>query len=405
MKNLILFDDPAIRPHLLPLAFTRPIAEFRFGIQKISEKWADYLQLTPSFLTETHLQTKFPAQFLDDNLYLNGAVCPTPELVAAVQVLGINEVLIQGELILAYRSLLAINYPFSDQLIQPYLGTRTAESAEPLIANYLDYTKPLTVVRRLPDIFVYNGEQIRADFQRITARRTSQPISDRFTAYYNEADIFIEEGADIKNASLNATGGPIYIGRNAQIMEGATIQGPFAILDHSVVSMGGKMRPNTSIGPWCKVGGELGGSVIFGYSNKGHEGYMGNSVIGEWCNWGADTNNSNLKNDYGNVRLWDYATNSYEDSGRQFVGLFMGDHSKTGINTMFNTGTVVGVNANIFGGGFPPKHIPSFSWGGGDSFEIYRFEKALEVARSTMERRNIELTVADEAILKHIFDL
>lgn len=391
MKNLILFDDPGIRPHLLPLAYTRPIAGFRVGIQTIAEKWAYSLQLSPSFLVEPYLQVKFRAIYTTDNVYLNGAVCPHEALLEALQCLPMGGALWWKDSLIAWRSATVCERPA--ELIAAAASSKSIS---------LDVAP--TLIERLPDIFVYNGEQIKADFQRITKGRKSQPIADRFTAYYNEAQIFVEEGADIKNASLNATGGPIYIGRHAQVMEGATIQGPFALLEYSVVSMGGKMRPNTCIGPFCKVGGELGGSVIFGYSNKGHEGYMGNTVVGEWCNWGADTNNSNLKNDYGNVRLYDYATGQYEDSGRQFVGLFMGDHSKTGINTMFNTGTVVGVNVNVFGGGFPPKHIPSFSWGGGEHFEKYRFEKALEVARSTMERRNVSLTDADEAILKHIFD-
>ncbi|MFN8353725.1 MAG: GlmU family protein [Spirosomataceae bacterium] len=389
--NYLLFDDPIIRPNLLPLTFTRPISELRCGIWRITEKWTDFLQVKPSFLTENYLQAKYPAIFTDDNLYLNGAVCPTLALVEAVKKLQFGEVLFYQEHVVAYRAGKCALTNLLDEATH---------------AKVLHWEESLTVIRQLPDIFVYNGEQISADFQRITAGRSSQPITDRFTACYNESQIFVEEGADIKNASLNATGGPIYIGRNAQIMEGALIQGPFAILDHSVVSLGGKMRPNTSIGPYCKVGGELGGSVIIGYSNKGHEGYMGNAVIGEWCNWGADTNNSNLKNDYGTVKIWNYARQQYIDTGRQFVGLFMGDHSKTGINTMFNTGTVVGVSVNVFGGGLPPKHIQSFSWGGADTrFEVYKFEKAMQVARNTMERRNIVLDETEARILKHVFDL
>lgn len=392
MVNLILFDDPAIRPHLLPLAFTRPVAEFRVGIQKISEKWADCLGTEPSYLVEEYLQAKFSTVYEADNLYLNGAVCPQATLLTALHDLPQEQALWYQDTLVALRT--------KERLAHPVVVLSASQAR----TGGIRLTQNLSVIQRLPDIFTLNGEQIKADFQRLTKGRISAPITDRFTAYYQEADIFIEEGADVKNASLNATGGPIYIGRHAQVMEGATIQGPFALLEHSVVSMGGKMRPNTSIGPYCKVGGELGGSVIFGYSNKGHEGYMGNTVVGEWCNWGADTNNSNLKNDYGNVSLYNYATGQYEDSGRQFVGLFMGDHSKTGINTMFNTGTVVGVNVNVFGGGFPPKHLPSFSWGGGNAFEVYRFEKALAVARSTMQRRNINLTDADEGILRHIFE-
>lgn len=384
--NYLLFDDPQIRANLLPLTFTRPVSEIRCGIRKITEKWTDYLGTKPSFWTQDYLQTKYPAIITDDTTYLNGAVCPTTDLVNSIRQLEVGQSLMQGGILLASR-------------------VRKLDLSDYHHASIIQYVPQLTIISQLSDIFVYNGEQILADFQRITALRTSQPITDKWTAYYNESQIFIEEGADIKNASLNATGGPIYIGRHAQIMEGALIQGPFSILDHSVVSMGGKMRPNTSIGPWCKVGGELGGSVIMGYSNKGHEGYMGNSVIGEWCNWGAATNNSNLKNDYGTVKLHNYRTKQLEDTGRQFVGLFMGDHSKTGIGTMFNTGTVVGVSVNVFGSGLPPKHLPSFTWGGADSgFEKYRFEKAMQVARSTMERRNIVMDETEARILKHVYD-
>lgn len=383
--NYILFDDAAIRPHLLPLAFTRPTAEMRVGIQTISKKWEGYLKESISYLTAAYLQTKYPCKHAPDSIYINGAVCPSDALVRAVIALQMGEGLEKEGTLLAYRK--------ADPL----------EDIADIAVN--TFEGEVRIIRHVTDIFTHNGEQLRADFARITRGRTSEPITDRFTAYYNESQIFIEEGANIKAASLNAENGPIYIGKNVTIMEGTHIQGPFAILEGSAVNVGGKMRPNTTIGPSCKVGGEINNAVMFANSNKGHEGFMGNAVIGEWCNWGADTNNSNLKNDYTKVELWSYATNRYENTGLQFVGIIMGDHSKCGINTMFNTGTVVGVNCNIFGAEFQARHIPSFSWGGGETFKTYHIRKANQVARAVFERRGKTFDEVEENILKEVFQL
>lgn len=383
--SLVLFDDPARRTALLPLTFTRPVADLRVGIRTIAEKWADWLETQPAFLTEPYLQPKFPAAE-PGAVYVNGAALPTAELVEQVRVLSVGEGLFSENKLLACRSAEPLAFGFSAKKFK-----RIEAEATP------------GLLRGLTDIFKLNGAQIAADFARITAGRTSQPITDRFTAVYNESQIFVEEGADIKAASLNATGGPIYIGRNAKVMEGALVQGPFALGEGSIVHLGGKMRPNTTVGPFCKVGGEIGTSVIWGYSNKGHEGFMGNSVVGAWCNWGADTNNSNLKNDLTPVKLHHYGTGQLEDTGELFVGLMMGDFSKAGINTMFNTGTVCGVSVNVFGAGFPPKHLPSFSWGGAEDLTVYRLEKALAVARETVGRRGIEFGEADQAVFREIF--
>jgi UDP-N-acetylglucosamine diphosphorylase/glucosamine-1-phosphate N-acetyltransferase len=384
--TLILFDAPARRTALLPLTFTRPVAELRVGIRNVAEKWADWLGVEPAFLTEPYLQAKFPAPAVTEALYVDGGVLPTADLVAQVRALKAGEGLFSGSTLLACRSAAPLAYGFSGESF-----TRVeAVATPPLLGG-------------LTDVFKLNGPQIAADFERLTVGRTSQPIADRFTAVYNESQIFVEEGADIKAASLNATGGPIYIGRNAKVMEGALVQGPFALGEGSIVHLGGKMRANTTVGPFCKVGGEIGTSVIWGYSNKGHEGFMGNSVIGAWCNWGADTNNSNLKNDLTTVKLHHYGTGQLEDTSELFVGLMMGDYSKAGINTMFNTGTVCGVSVNVFGAGFPPKHLPSFSWGGADDLTVYRLDKALAVARETVSRRGLNFTEADEAIFREIF--
>ncbi len=381
--NFILFDEIQIRQSLLPLTFTRPVSEIRIGIQTISQKWQDFLVSDVSFYTQDYLQAKYPLVLADDNVFINGAVCPTALLTEAILGLVPATALVQGELILAYRSK-AVTDVFDDTVA---------------------FEGELRIIRQAIDIYTHNGEQIISDFQRITKNRTSQPINDRFTAFYNESQIFIEEGVELKAVVLDASNGPIYLGKGVNIQAGALIQGPFAICEDSVINMGAKMRRNTTIGPFSKVGGEISNSVIFGNSNKGHEGFMGNSVIGEWCNWGADTNNSNLKNDYSKVELWSYVTNRYENTGSQFVGLIMADHSKCGINTMFNTGTVVGVNCNIFGADFQPKHIPSFSWSNGNgTFKTYHLRKANQVARAVLERRGKAFDGIEEQILKAVFE-
>ena len=385
--NYILFDDQNIRPALLPLTFTRPVCEIRIGIQTISEKWNDCLKTKVSFQTQDYLQIKYPMNLAEDNIFINGAICPNPELVEVIEHLPVNSILTQGTEVIAYRS-------------------KQYNPAVDVFEKTLVYEGKIVILKRLTDIFTHNGEEIKADFERITRGRISQPITDKFTAFYNESQIFIEEGADIKAAVLDATNGCIYVGKDVRIQAGAMIQGPFAICEHSVVNMGAKMRPNTTIGPFCKVGGEISNSVLFGNANKGHEGFMGNAVIGEWCNWGADTNNSNLKNDYSKVDLWSYITNRFENTGIQFAGLIMGDHSKCGINTMFNTGTVVGVNCNIFGADFQPRHIPSFSWSAGrEEFKIYHLRKANQVAKAVMERRGKVFDEMEEGILKAVFEL
>ncbi|GAA4405939.1 GlmU family protein [Nibrella viscosa] len=387
MYNLILFDEPTIRTSLLPFTFTRPVAGIRIGIQTIAEKWATRLNTSASFLTELYLQTKFPHQPGDDNLYINGAVCPTNALVTAISYLQPQESLVTPDgLLLAVRTDQPLEQvPAPDQFTA---GT---------------YEEPLTIIRQMPDIYLKNGEQIRADFAHLTKDRQSQPITDPHTRCYGIENIFVEEGAKIRAAVLNAEAGPIYIGRDATISEGTVMIGPFALCDHATVNWGGKMRNNTTVGPYCKVGGELGNSVLFGYSNKAHDGFLGNSVIGEWCNLGANTNNSNLKNDFTNVKLHSYTTGQLEDTGLLFCGLMMGDYTKAGISTMFNTGTVVGVMVNVFGAGFQDKHIPSFTWGGAaEGYTDYRLEKALQVVRETLFRRDVEFTAEDEAILREV---
>lgn len=387
MANFIIYDDSSIRPWLLPFTFTRPVSEIRCGIWTLTQKWQHFLKARPSFLTESYLQPKFPLLTTDDNVFLNGAVCATKSIAQAVGSLNEGEALIGNDLIIAYRSPYEVVDPKNE-------------------LKLISFIESFTVIQRIWDIYGENGAQIKADFEAITHNRTSQPIDDPYTYCYAPHQIFVEEGASIRASVLNAQNGPIYIGKNATIHEGSVIMGPFSLGNNATVNWGAKMRMNTSIGPYCKVGGEVSNSVLFGCSNKGHDGFLGNSVLGEWCNLGANCNNSNLKNDYTNVKLYSYATHTLEDSNRLFCGLFIGDFTKAGISTMFNTGTVVGVNVNVFGAGFQPKHIPSFSWGGAaEGFTEYRLEKALQVVEETISRKGEPFTENDQEILKHVFEI
>ncbi len=387
MDNLLLFDDPAIRGSLLPFTFTRPVAEIRVGILKISEKWEMYLGRKASFLTQNYLKSKFE-RTPGDKLAINGAWLPGEKDILAIKQLTKSQSLYFGKTLLA-----------------SYIGEteKNLDAAKEKEVIQLNFEPDL--LQKTWNIFQFNGFQIRADFELIRKGRESQKISDPYTLTYNPAEIFIEEGAVIKAAVLNAENGPIYIGKNTEIQEGSLIRGPFALCEGSTVNMGAKLRGDTTVGPYSKVGGEISNSVIFGFSNKGHEGFLGNSVIGEWCNLGADTNTSNLKNNYTPVKLWDYTKGGFSTTDLQFCGLMMGDHAKCGINTMFNTGTVAGVGANIFGGGYPKNFIPSFSWGGEKGLSTYQFHKFEETAKAVMGRRKMEWTKKDEEILKWIFEL
>lgn len=392
-RNFILFDDDC-RDHLLPFTLTRPVSEIRIGILTIREKWQRSLNAKPLYFTQSYLREKFPLEIKETNWLINGSVLPDPRLVAQVKALLTGEAIVENDLLIACCA--------EEKFLKAErLDTQSLIRSSKIIAPA---SSPRTV-RKLTDIFSKNSEALRDDYKLITYKRRSATIYES-NKVLNRNDVFIEEGAKVEFAYLNASKGPIYIGRNAEVMEGAMIRGPFSLGDHSEVKMGAKIYFPSTVGPHCKVGGEINASVIFGYSNKVHDGYLGHSIIGEWCNLGAGTNNSNLKNNYGEVDLWNYATERFEPTGLQFCGLMMGDHAKCGINTMFNTGTVVGVFANIFGGEFPGKLIPSFSWGSpSKGFDEYKIDKALEVARRAMERKGIELTNVDEKLLKHIHDM
>jgi len=379
--NVILFDDPEVKRDLLPLTYTRPVAGIRMGILTIAEKWEKILKASVSFACEAYLQGKFPLKTTTDNYWINGCVCPTASLVALLRTLKNGEGIRHGNRVVAVR-------------------TSSGEQPELHSANYISISDDVTIVDKLWKIFQFNGLELRADFTLLTAGRKSAPVNDKATVVYNESNVFIEEGVSIKAGILNAEPGPIYLAHNAQVQEGAIIRGPFSLGEGSIINMGGKMRGDTTIGPDCKVGGEISNAILIAHSNKAHDGFLGNSVLGEWCNLGADTNTSNMKNNYDTVKLWNIAKGSFENTGLSFCGLIMGDHSKSGINTMFNTGTVAGVNANIIGAGYPPAFIPSFSWGGP---ETYVLAKALTSADRAMRRRQASLTDVEKSILEFVF--
>ena len=382
--NYILFDGPS-RNQLLPFTFTRPVADIRIGILTIREKWEKYLGFTTTTVTEDYLSEKFPMVEMETNIMINAAFLPNFGLVELVKGLKENQAIFKDEDVIA----------FFTKEAQDDIDLSTYEAIE--------YNEDILRVEHTWDIFSKNGEAIQDDFELLTKNRKSEPIPSSNNCISSE-NIFIEEGAKLEFVTLNASTGPIYIGKHAEIMEGSIIRGPFSLCDHATIKIGAKIYGPTTVGPFSKAGGEVTNSVIFGYSNKGHDGYLGNSVLGEWCNLGADTNNSNLKNNYAPVRLWSYETEGFARTGLQFCGLMMGDHSKCGINTMFNTGTVVGVSANIFGSGFPRNFVPSFSWGGSGGFTTYLTKKAFEVARVVMSRRQVEFTEEDAKILEYVFE-
>ncbi|MCB0494635.1 MAG: GlmU family protein [Cyclobacteriaceae bacterium] len=385
--NLVLFDTPSSRSNLLPFTYTRPLAEMRVGILKIAEKWKKWLAADVSFLTEEYLSVKYPPKFTEDNIYIAGNVCPDEVLVQAIDDLKPNQKLIIGDKLIASRQ---------GKIDVAQIGSG---------CEAIELEEKFTQIERPWHIFKENGAQIRLDYDLITQGRQSRKIEDPYTRVYGSHHIFIEEGVSIKDATLNAENGPIYIGKGAVVEEGSIIRGPFALCEHSTVNANARMRGDITIGPYSKVGGEVSNSVIFGCSNKGHDGFLGNSVLGEWCNIGADTNTSNLKNNYDMVKVWDYTKSGFVNTGEQFCGLMMGDHSKCGINTMFNTGTVVGVAANIFGSGFPRTFIPSFAWGGAGGFATFKLPKVFEMATITMSRRKKEFTDSERQILESVYTM
>lgn len=380
--NYILFDGPS-RNNLLPLTYTRPVAEIRVGVLTIREKWETFLHSTITSITEDYLSDKFPMVEFDENIFINASFLPNPELVKLISNLKPNESINSGDNLIAFYS------------------NQSQEEIDLDSFTKIDFTSSLMQITCLTDIFKINSLAIKADYDLITNNRVSSKISSTNNLIHPE-NIFIEDGVSMEFVTLNATDGPIYIAKDCEIMEGSLIRGPFALCENSILKLGSKIYGGTTIGPYCKIGGEVTNSVVFGYSNKGHDGYLGNSLIGEWCNLGADTNTSNLKNNYADVKIWNYEEDKFLTTGEQFCGLIMGDHSKSAINTMFNTGTVVGVCSNIFGSGFPRNFIPSFSWGGNKGFAEYNIDKVFEVNSKVMKRKKCIFSEKDKAILTHL---
>lgn len=379
-----IFLDTDVRDHLLPLTFTRPVVDLRVGILTIKEKWQKRLEGDFSYSTQDYLSSKYLLKTDSENVLLNGSICPNEDLVAAINSLNKGEQLVAEGLVIAQR-----------------VGSFANQFEEGL--KSIDFKGTTNQIDRPWKIFSLNGAELEEDFELLTKGRDSQPISATNTVLGDR--VFAERGAKVECSILNSTTGPIYLGYDSEVMEGSVVRGGLALCDHASLKLSTKIYGPTTVGPHSKVGGEVNNSVITGYSNKGHDGFLGNSVLGEWCNIGADSNNSNLKNNYDEVKLWSYTKGGFEKTGLQFCGLIMGDHSKCGINTMFNTGTVVGVSANIFGSGFPRNYVPSFSWGGASGFTEYKLDKALKTAELVMQRRSIELDDTEKGILENIYNM
>ena len=383
--NYILYDG-SVRNALLPFTYTKPVADLRIGILTIRQKWEKHLGFTTTTLTEEYLEEKYPMVEMAKNVMINASFLPTTTLVKIIKGLEENQAVYKNNEVIAFYT------------------TENQEEVNFEAYEKIDFNDEILQICNTWDLFSLNDRAIRLDFDLITEGRDSQPIP-KGVNYLNKEDIFIEEGAEVLFSTLNASTGPIYIGKDALIMEGSVVRGPFSLGNDAILKMGAKIYGATTVGPNCKVGGEVSNSVIMGNSNKGHEGYLGNSVLGEWCNIGADSNNSNLKNNYAEVKLWSYETERFAKTGLQFCGLMMGDHSKCAINTMFNTGTVVGVSANIYGSNFPRNFIPSFSWGGAAGFSEYQISKAIETASLVFARKGLEFDEQGKRILNHIFEL
>ena len=382
--TIIFFDDQS-RETLFPLTFTRPVADLRIGILKISEKWNFHFQSEFSYLTASYLQEKFPLKFSAQNLFINGSICPDEKLLEAVENLKEGQLLIKESTCIAAKS---------NQTNFNYRDIKAFEN--------ITFEHDLLKISHPEDIFEFNDSALKSDFALITKGRISQPLSN--TNILIGDDIFIEEGVEAECSTFNTKNGPIYIGKNTQVWEGCNLRGALALCDSSTIKMGARIYGATTIGPHSKVGGEINNSIIWGNSSKGHDGFLGNAVLGEWCNIGADSNNSNLKNNYAEVKIWDYKSERFRKTGLQFCGLIMGDHAKCGINTMFNTGTVVGIGANIFGAGFPRNFVADFAWGGASGFEVYALNKMFETTEKVFERRNQIFDQTEKDILSYIFN-
>lgn len=385
----IIFFDGGAHQTLLPLTFTRPVADLRIGILTIAEKWSKLRCEEYSFLTQDYLQDKFPLKITAENIFINGSVCPDVALMEAIDQLHDGEALWKDEI------LIAVKLPESDaSLFDPDIHE---------IYKTINFTERFTFIRFPEDIFRQNDVELRKDFQLLTKGRNSHAISSTNVIIGN--DFFAEEDAAAECSTFNTKTGPVYLGRKTEVWEGNHIRGSFALCNNAELKMGSRIYGATTIGPYSRVGGEINNAVIWGNSSKGHDGFLGNSVLGEWCNIGADSNNSNLKNNYAEVKLWDYNLQKFRKTGLQFCGLIMADHAKCGINTMFNTGTIVGVGANVFGAGYPRNFFPDFGWGGSQSMQVYGLDKMFETAELVYIRKGRAFDGTEKGILKKVFEL
>jgi UDP-N-acetylglucosamine diphosphorylase/glucosamine-1-phosphate N-acetyltransferase len=382
----IILSDRFTWSYLLPLTHTRPVADIRIGLRTIKEKWEEFCSGNISYQTETYLAPKYPILCEENNLIINASLLPETDIVNHINTLQDNEALYFENHFLAARISQKINDP---EDLSVLLSSCKTVPYHPTI--------PPQLLLRPWNILTLLTKETLSDIHFLSHNRVSQKLSDT-NRIIGGHPVFVEEGAKAECAVFNTTNGPIYLGKNSEVMEGSLIRGPFALGEGSTVNMGAKIYGPVAVGPKCKIGGEIKGTQFFGNANKGHEGFVGDSIIGEWCNLGADTNTSNLKNNYLPVRVWSYVEEKFVDTGLQFCGLIMGDHSKTGINTMFNTGTVTGAYCNIFGEGYPRNFIPSFTWGGGSGFQTHPLKKALETATIVFARRNVLLTEEDKDI-------
>ena len=382
--NIILFDEKDNWTDLLPISFTRPIADIRIGILTIAEKWQHLLpEARISYKPADYLTVKFATEETGDDIIILSNILPDADLAARIAALQ------HGEALIAAGKMIALRGTLQQFEASQRSADITVDDVDSIVWLY--------------DIFLKNDAQLRADFEIITRGRTSAPIDDSCTVIGSRDQIFIEEGATVQGATLNTLGGPIYIGKEATIMEGSCIRAPFAACTHAQVNMAAKIYGATTLGPHCKVGGELNNVVMIGYSNKAHDGFLGNAVVGEWCNIGAGTNASNLKNDYTEIKLWNYRTHRFLKTGLQFCGLILGDHSKIGINCMLNTATVIGVGVNIHGAGFPRAFVASFLEGGSAGYTDVSVAKFFDIAKRMMARRGITLSDSDKEIFESIY--
>lgn len=391
MANIILFDNE-VRDQLLPFTFLRPVCELRIGILTIREKWERWMDGFVAFITQDYLAQKYPIDFGEENYLINGSVLPSPQLCTLLRQMEFNEAFLRGDELIAAK---LDGRQFERLINDEDFGELKGFDLEN--TEYLKINHPW-------DLFLYNGEAIESDFELLTQGRRSQPLSPSNRLIGEPERLFIEPGASVEGATINTTTGPVYIGAGAVVMEGCLIRGGLALGEQATLKMGAKIYGPTTIGPHCRVAGEVKNAVFLGRSNKAHDGYLGNSVIGEWCNLGANTNCSNLKNTWSEVTVWSYADIDFSPSGQRFCGLFMGDHSMSGINSMFNTGTVVGVGCNIFGSGFPARFIPSFSWGGSDGLTTYRTDRAFDAIERMMTAHGRQLEVEERLILLRVFE-